>query len=73
MGFTKDDVIQILMSRDGMSEADAEDLVAEAQYEIDALMNTGVEGMAGVLDAEEIIYDYFGLEPDYLMDFIHVC
>lgn len=72
-GYDKSDVIDILMNRDGMSQADAEDLVADAQYEIDALMGTGVEGMAGVVDAEQIIMDYFGLEPDYLMDFIPVC
>jgi hypothetical protein len=72
-GFDRSDVIDILMNRDGMSLMDATDLVAEAQMEIDALMGTGVEGMAGVCDAEQIIMDYFGLEPDYLMDFIPVC
>lgn len=66
----KYDIIQTLMNRDCMSQEDAEDLVEDVQYEIDALMDTGVEGMAGVLDAEEIIYDMLGLEPDYLMVFI---
>jgi hypothetical protein len=70
---SKDAVRQILIERDGMLPEDADDLIADVQYQIDALMNTGVEGMAGVIDAEQIIHDELGLEPDYLMDFIPVC
>ncbi len=53
----------VLMNRDGMTEEEAEALIGEAR-----------EVMLGYLDdgdmeaAYEICEEYFGLEPDYLMD-----
>lgn len=54
---------EILMRRDGMSEVDANELIEEAR-----------EAMYEYLDdddmesAEDICMEYFGLEPDYLME-----
>ena len=51
------------MRRDGMTEDEAEALISEAR-----------EAMLGYLDdddmeaAHEICGEYFGLEPDYLME-----
>jgi len=71
--YDKAEIIKILEERDGMLYDDAVDLVEDVQYQIDALINAGVEGMAGIVSAERIIQVELGLEPDYLMDFIPVC
>lgn len=52
-------ILRVLMRRDGMSRADAEDLIEEAREEVE-------EGG----DPEEICKELFGLEPDYVMDLL---
>ena len=60
----KNPVVKILVRRDGMSVEDAIDLVKDTQSELlDAVYGTDI------LEAEEIIENNLGLEPDYL-DFI---
>ena len=49
------EVKDILCRRDGMTEEEAFDLIEEAR---EALQDGG--------DPEEICYDFFGLEPDYV-------
>ena len=54
---------EVLIERDGMTAEAAEDLIAEAQAEFDSLIAEGdTEG------AEQICSDWFGLEPDYLIE-----
>ena len=50
----------ILMRRDGMPSAEADELIREAKEE---LMERIEEGD---FSAEDICEEYFGLEPDYL-------
>ena len=50
---------QVLMSRDGMLAEDAQELIDEAR-----------EAVANGADPEEILYQDFGLEPDYIFDLI---
>lgn len=50
---------QILMHRDGMSADEAEELIQEAR-----------EAVAEGQDPEEVCYDYFGLEPDYVWELL---
>ncbi len=50
---------QVLMRRDGLSNAEAQDLIDEARQAV-------VEGA----DPEEVLHDEFGLEPDYLWELI---
>lgn len=50
---------QVLMRRDGLSAAEAYELIAEARERC-------LEGK----DPEEILHDDFGLEPDYIWDLI---
>jgi hypothetical protein len=50
---------QILMRRDGMTATDADDLINEAR-----------EAVAEGQDPEEVCYDYFGLEPDYIWELL---
>ena len=47
----------ILIRRDGCSDEEADDLIAEAKKEV-----------AGGADPEEVLADLFGLEPDYISD-----
>jgi len=49
----------ILMRRDGLSAAEAQDLIDEARERV-------LEGE----DPEEILLDDFGLEPDYLWELL---
>ena len=61
----KETIKQILMRRDGMSSIEADELIAEAQEQFNEYLENGE-----VDYAEEICMDYFGLEPDYLDEFI---
>lgn len=54
-------IIEILMRRDNMSYEDAKELVDETREE----MITNPD------EAEDILQDYLGLEPDYIMDILY--
>lgn len=54
-------VINILMNRDGMTRDEARELVIETR---EMLLS------ADVWEADEIIADQLGLEPDYTMDIL---
>lgn len=54
-----DSIIDTLVARDNISREDAESQVAEARERV----------MNGA-DPEEILYEDFGLEPDYIFDLI---
>ena len=56
-------VVEILMKRDNLTQEYAEKLVAETRDEIIMLDNP--------LDADEVLMDYLGLEPDYLFDILN--
>jgi hypothetical protein len=65
MDYDKAHVKRILMERDGDSAEEAQDRIDAAQEEIDSLIEDG-----DLLEAEDVIADHFGLEPDFVMDFI---
>lgn len=52
---------EVLMSRDGMSEAEAEQAIEECKAELEIALEEGDFDYA-----EEICQHHFGLEPDYL-------
>jgi hypothetical protein len=54
-------IVEILMERDGMNREEAKDLVKETR---DLLLSSDP------WDADEIMADMLGLEPDYIMDLI---
>lgn len=54
-GYGQKEVIRILMNRDGMGREAAEDLLRDARYEV-----------ACGADPEEVVGEWFGLEPDYV-------
>lgn len=55
-------VVKILMDRDGLSKKEATKLVLDTQAEL-------IE-CASFDDADEIIMNNLGLEPDYLFDIL---
>jgi len=55
---------ETIMARDGITEEEAISLIAEAQQEFDELIESGDLDLA-----EEICAEWFGLEPDYLIEF----
>lgn len=59
-----DTIKNILMRRDGMSAEEAEDLIEEAKEDL----LERIEG--GDPSAHDICQEYFGLEPDYLMELL---
>ena len=56
---------QILMRRDGMSSDDADSLIADAQAQLQEYLSFGDQE-----SAYDICEEYFGLEPDYLMELL---
>ena len=59
------EIIEILMRRDGISYADAKEAYLECQEAImEALDNDEI------FEVEEILRYELGLEPDYIMNFI---
>ena len=50
---------EVLMQRDNMTAAEADQVISEAKQSV-------VNGA----NPEEILYDDFGLEPDYIFDLI---
>lgn len=56
---------KVIMERDGLSDSEAQELIDAAQADFDACIENG--DMSG---AEDICGDYFGLEPDYIEQFI---
>lgn len=51
---------EVLMSRDGLSDQEAEGLIAEAKTDLHQRIDQGDPS------AHDICEEYFGLEPDYL-------
>ena len=57
------EIMQVLMRRDGLSQQEATEQITEAR---EAVMDAFESGE----DVEEVFMDLFGLEPDYLIDII---
>lgn len=60
------EIVKILMRRDGISQLEAETLVRQTQDEIDDSIFYG----AGIEEVEEILACNLGLEPDYLINLL---
>lgn len=56
---------EILMRRDDMTSEEAENLIDEAREQLHEYINAN-----DTESAENICEEYFGLEPDYLMELI---
>jgi len=58
-----DSIKSVLMRRDGMTEEDAQDLINEARSDMIRRLEKGEM-------PEDICEEWFGLEPDYLVELI---
>tara|TARA_R100000231_G_scaffold123443_1_gene93654 strand:+ start:858 stop:1046 length:189 start_codon:yes stop_codon:yes gene_type:complete len=58
-------VLKILMERDGLSRDDARELIADFERELKEAIMSG-----NICECEDLLNLHFGLEPDYLMDFL---
>ena len=56
---------QTLIERDEITPEEADELIADAKAELYACIDNG-----DLMAAEEVCYDWFGLEPDYLEELI---
>lgn len=56
------EIIEILMRRDGITQNEAENLVEECREEV---LDAAVRG--NYQECEDIVASYLDLEPDYLM------
>ena len=56
---------EVLMQRDGMLSEEADRLIEDAKVDLKFLLEEG-----NTLAAYEICSDWFGLEPDYIMELL---
>ena len=57
------EIKKVLMERDGMTAIEANELIAEAKDQLMDYLDNGEEYLA-----EDICAEFFGLEPDYIME-----
>lgn len=58
-------IVKVLMERDDMSEQEAQELVNQAREAFQEYLDSG-----DIQSAYDICEEYFGLEPDYIDEFI---
>lgn len=61
MSGNRNKIVEVLMRRDGLSEEEALEILADGRRSVE-------QGE----DPEEVLYQEFGLEPDYIFDLIEV-
>lgn len=60
------DIVSLLVKRDGISENEAYNLIEECRAELNEVLS-GENVCCGIYeDACEIVYGWLGLEPDYI-------
>lgn len=62
-------IVKILMKRDGVSEDEAQNQFDNAKQELDRLIQNEDTNILHVMDY--FCEEHFGLEPDYLDDFLY--
>ncbi len=60
----KESIKSILIRRDKMTSDEADDLIQEARQQFNSYLEAG-----DITSAEDICSEYFGLEPDYVIEF----
>jgi len=60
-----DSVKSVLMQRDRISEAEADERIGEFKHDLENALEIG-----DYEAAEDLVLEHFGLEPDYLMEFL---
>ena len=62
----REEIISILMWRDHLTRGEAINLIEETYEEI----YSAIQDNATLCEIEDILADYLGLEPDYLIEFL---
>tara|TARA_R110000796_G_C14248888_1_gene398304 strand:+ start:161 stop:355 length:195 start_codon:yes stop_codon:yes gene_type:complete len=60
----KESIKAILIRRDKMTSDEADDLIQDARQQFNSYLEAG-----DITSAEDICSEYFGLEPDYVIEF----
>ncbi len=64
-------IIKILMDRDKLSYDEALEIFEEAKVEADNIINeNNDDAISSLTELEDILSNYFGLEPDYIFDLV---
>ena len=58
-------ILRVLMRRDGMTKNEAQELIDEAKEQLQEYIEEGDHE-----SAHDICQEFFGLEPDYLMELL---
>jgi len=62
----RETIKQVLIRRDKMTEADADDLISDAKEDFNARIEAG----ESYFEMEDFCNEWFGLEPDWLDEFM---
>lgn len=62
------ELIKILCERDGISDAEARQIIRETVTAIRAAIDEGME----YHEIEELYYEYLNIEPDFMIDILAV-
>lgn len=63
-------VKQVLMRRDNMDADAADEMIEAFESELNGIIENGGNSLLMLNEAEDLIKDWFSLEPDYLAEFI---
>ena len=68
--YGKEEILKILIRRDGISKNEAENLLEELQEVINDILDSEMDDFERLAEIEFSIQDYLGLEPDYIFAFL---
>lgn len=61
------DLVKLIAKRDGISENEAYEICEQCRHDI----LHAIDKNCGIEEVEDILIDWLGLEPDYLMDLMN--
>lgn len=68
--YGKEEIVKILMHRDGITDGEAQDIVNECQWVINDILDSEMSDFERMEEIEFTVQDYLGLEPDYIFAFL---
>lgn len=68
--YGKEEILKILLKRDGISKLEAENILDEVQEIINDILDSEMSDFERSEEIEFTIADYLGLEPDYIFAFL---
>ena len=61
------DLVKLIAKRDGISENEAYEICEQCRHDI----LHAIDKNCGIEEVEDVLIDWLGLEPDYLMDLMN--